>query len=163
MSADPLFEVFPLFALGDFDSVVHTHEADAIADQFVHLGFVFVNGVPGVSVGVDYDRFGVIEDGFVFGPSVVSDSYFDGKPTLFLKRSGEENDARSKFVLTGGMTRHAGDENNLGRFGRFSHLIGGIAAGSREEGECRQGHYGAVGNGVLPGLNEAFEDLHIGK
>ena len=163
VSADPLLEVFPLFALRDFDSVVHAHEADAIADQFVHLGFVFVNGVSGVSVGVDYDRFGVIEDGFVFGPSVVSDSYFYGKPTLFLKRSGEQNDARSKFMLTGGVTRHAGDENDLGRFGRFSHLIGGIAAGSREEGERCEGYRCTCGNGVLPGLNEAFEDLHIGK
>ena len=93
---------------------------------------------------------------------MVSDGYFHGKAALFLKRPSEQNGARFEFVLTGGVTRHAGDENNLGGFDCFSHLGGGIAAGSREEGECCQGHCGACGNGVLPGLNEAFEDFHVG-
>ena len=117
VSADPLIEVFSLFALGNFDSVVHAHEADAIADEFVHLRFVPVNGVPGVSVGVNDDRFGSIEDGIVFGPTMVSDGYFHGKAALFLKGPGEQNGACFEFVLTGGVTRHAGDENDLSGFG----------------------------------------------
>ena len=162
VSADPLIELFPLFTLWNFDSVVHAHEADAIADKFVHLGFVSVNGMPGVSVRVNDDRAGAFEDGIVFGPSVVSDGHFHWQAALFPECPGEQNDARFEFVLTRGVARYAGDENNLGGFDCFSHFVGGVAAGSREEGECCQGQCGARGDGVLPGLNEAFEDFHVG-